>query len=331
MATKATDLPDNASDVDEEALDHTEGLYRHTKRPEWGVAILAWEKGERRAYQFEDGRLRKFKAGYYSLFEPAGEVEREREAVVSDLEDAIEANRNTPKPEALDPVATFDAQVKLFREMYPGGFKDPEWIAEHRGNTPGRTLKRHREPVMERAQEELSRERCEELLSEGKHDELMESVTDILGSTSLVARKRVKILEELDEDMRKELAEAVAEMLHGEGEFEEGFGAFLEVLTKIFDGAPSWRIATALPALMYPGEHVCVRRSAFIRQAAAVSPMASYSRRAEVKSYNNFRRVALAVKKRLDAVDLEPKDMLDIHDFVWATLRNASLDDLEEK
>ena len=35
-------------------------LYRHVKRPEWGVAMIAWERNGTRAYQFEDGKLRKF-------------------------------------------------------------------------------------------------------------------------------------------------------------------------------------------------------------------------------------------------------------------------------
>ena len=36
----------------------TTGLVRHGKRDEWGLAVMAWERGKRRAYQFEDGKLR---------------------------------------------------------------------------------------------------------------------------------------------------------------------------------------------------------------------------------------------------------------------------------
>jgi hypothetical protein len=103
---------------------------------------------------------------------------------------------------------------------------------------------------------------------------------------------------------------------------------YLDFLTEVFAGRPSWRLATALPALMYPNHHVCVRRSAFTRQAGAISPMARYSKRASVRSYKNFRRVAQVVKKRLEKKGHEPRDFLDIYDFIWDTLRDSALDHL---
>ncbi|MDX1747651.1 MAG: hypothetical protein R3324_17080, partial [Halobacteriales archaeon] len=138
MASTQTKLPDHSDDVDAEMLDHDDGLYKHVKRPQWGVAILAWEKEGKRAYQFEDGRLRKFKKGYYSLMKPTEDVERAPEAVIRDLEDAVEANKGKDPPEVLEAVASFEDQVELFITMYPKGFQDEEWIEDHRGGGPGR-------------------------------------------------------------------------------------------------------------------------------------------------------------------------------------------------
>jgi len=73
---------------------------------------------------------------------------------------------------------------------------------------------------------------------------------------------------------------------------------------------------------------VSVRRSAFARQAGSIAPTARYTRKAQVGAYKNYRRVALGVKKRLIEAGHEPRDMLDIHDFVWDTLRTSALDDL---
>ena len=81
---------------------------------------------------------------------------------------------------------------------------------------------------------------------------------------------------------------------------------------------------------MYPENHVCVRRSAFTRQAGAISPMARYSKRATVRSYKNFRRVAPVVKKRLTKKGHERRDFLDVYDFIWDTLRDSALDHLGE-
>jgi nicotinamidase-related amidase len=50
-------------------IDPDAPLFRHVKRPEWGVGMLVWERDTARAYQFEDGRLRKIREGYYALLE----------------------------------------------------------------------------------------------------------------------------------------------------------------------------------------------------------------------------------------------------------------------
>jgi hypothetical protein len=141
----------------------------------------------------------------------------------------------------------------------------------------------------------------------------------------------VKTLRKLNEDDKRALAEAAADLLHGERRFEERFGDYLQLLTRFLGGPPSWRVATALPALVHPDEHVSVRRSAFARQAGSIAPTARYSRKAKVSSYRNFHRVAIGVKERLEAAGHKPRDMLDVHDFVWTTLRNSSLDDLGAK
>lgn len=310
-----------------EGADEEVVLYRHSKRPQWGVAILAWEKDTRRAYQFEDGRLRRIKKGYYKLMQPADDVDRARDTIVRSLRNALKANRGKVDTKVQDQVAPFDDQVDLFITMYPGGFQDEQWIEDHR-TTSGRALKRHREPVVNDTRDLLSKERCDELIEGGRHEDLVESALDILAATSLVAISHVKTLRRISDEEKVEFAERIRDLLHGEGDFDERFDAYLDFLTEVFAGRPSWRLATALPALMYPDHHVCVRRSAFTRQAGAISPMARYSKRATVRSYKNFRRVAQVVKKRLAKKGHEARDYLDIYDFVWDTLRDSALDHL---
>lgn len=324
MAPATTKLPDHRKSVDEESLDHETGIYRHDRRPEWGVAIMAWEKNGRRAYQFEDGRLRRFKEGYYSLMQPAGQVE-ESEALVADLQAAIEAKRGSPGKQ-LDPVASFDDQVKYFEEMYPEGFKDEKWVVDHRSD--GRALKRHRDPSSQATQEKLSEERCDELMAADRHAELVEAALEILAGTDLVALRDVKVLRKMEDAQQKEYAEILRDLLHGDADYGQRFKRYVEFLEEILDGRPSWRLATALQALMDPEYHVCVRRSAFIRQAASIAPKAKYTKKPRRRSYANFRRVATAAQTRLEAADHEPRDLLDIYDFIWNTLRNAALEHL---
>lgn len=303
-------------------------LFRHAKRPEWGVAVLAWERETHRGYQFEDGRLRKIRKGYYKLLEPVEELGAPEAVIRKNLERAIIATGGEATRKIKKKVAPFEDQIELFVRMYPKGFQDPEWISDHRGDPESTALKRHRDASLQDAQEALSADRCSALVDEGQHDALFDSITDVLAGTNLLPISHVKNLRRLDDEERKAYAEAVADVLHGERHFDERFRDYIQALTSLLGGKPSWRIATALPALVHPQEHVSVRRSAFARQAGSIAPTARYTRKAQVGSYKNYKRVALGVKKRLVEAGHEPRDLLDIHDFIWDTLRTSALDHL---
>jgi hypothetical protein len=303
-------------------------LYRHTKRPEWGLAILAWDRGHTRGYQFEDGRFRKIKKGFYKLLEPVDEFDESGEIIRSSLAEAVlQPDRNANRP-LKEPVCAFEEQIGLFLQLYPKGFQDPDWIAEHRGEPGESALKRHRDPVLAETAERLSAERCEELISSGRQVELAKEIIEILAGTTLVPISYVKQLRRFDDDEKTLYAESVAKLLHGEEHFSRRFRAHLEAMEKLLGQRPSWRAATALPAIAHPDRHVSVRRSAFARQAGSIAPAARYARKPRASSYRNYRRVAMGVKKRLIDAGHEPRDLLDVHDFIWATLRKSALEHL---
>lgn len=124
-------------------------------KPQWGTAFLAWERNGRRAYQFEDGRLRKIREGYYDLLEPVDEDETSVEHVRKNLLAALQSHRTGTVRKVLEAACTVEEQLALFTKLYPKGFKDPKWVDEKRGSTDGRSLKRHRVPSMQAAKEAL--------------------------------------------------------------------------------------------------------------------------------------------------------------------------------
>lgn len=309
----------------QDTVDPDAPLYRHSKRPEWGVAILAWERERSRAYQFEDGKLRKIRKGYYKLMEPAENLER-AEQIRRNLRRVVNAGDDSDV-KVIEAVCPFSAQIELFTQLYPEGFEDPEWIEDHR-RTDGSALKRHRSPIAAEAQEALSESRCEEAMESGGQVELTDIIADLLARTDLVPISHAKALKGLDPEEKAQYAEAAVKLLHGEEPFEKRFKGYVDALKSIFDERPSWRAATVLAGLVYPQEHTVVRRSAFVRQAGSIAPTAKYSRRATVRSYKNFLRVATETRKRLKSAGHEPRDLLDVYDFIWDTLRTAALEHL---
>jgi hypothetical protein len=303
-------------------------LYRHKKRPEWGLSILIGDEGDRRAYRFEDGAIRKFKKGYYDFLKPVKDF-KGFAAIHTRLVEAEESDSGESserKSAALEPVCTFEDQVRLLKEMYPGGFAGEEWTDRHRGSTSGSSAKRHRAPTIELGKSVLDPDRCRTLLEEDGHEELMASVVELLSGTDLVPLAHVKALRSLSKEDSRAYAEAVVNLVsHEPKTFGLRFREYLFTLKRVLGAQPSWRVATALMAIARPDEHVCVRRSAFLRQAASIAPNAKYTRGPRLPSYLNFLDVATTVREKLEAAGEKPRDMLDVYDFVWATLRKSAL------
>ena len=101
-------------------------LFQHKARPQWGLAIVAWEREGKRGYQFEDGELRVFKNGFFHLLDEVSHPLDEAAVVVARLARAAGVNaaeaadtKNAPKPVETYP---FDKQIVLFLERFPKGF-----------------------------------------------------------------------------------------------------------------------------------------------------------------------------------------------------------------
>jgi len=320
---------DQVDDVDTEeaeeadSLSHEKGLYRHIKRHEWGLAILASEENGRRSYQFDDGVMRVFKDGFYGLMVPAEESSGHESAVVADLRTTISLNRGASN-KALKAAYPFSVQLEIFAELYPKGFQDKAWIAKHRRRDDGRALKRHHGMAADQAKLLLSAAAFGARAKDAPSEEMHAAILEVLGSTDLVPTKRLRQLEALNEIQRTEFVNAVHQLLHGTGDYGLRFKAFMRCLREVLGERPSWSFATSLGALVHPKKHSCVRYSTFIRQAGLTAPEEFYSKRPRGGAYENFLQVAVEVQRLLKEAGQKPADLLDVHNFIWTTLRPAA-------
>lgn len=304
-------------------------LFRHEVRPEWGLALLAWECSDKKAYQFDDGKMRIFKKGYHSFMKPV-EVEASVESrVTTELEDTLEA-RKGERRKPLETVYPFSDQLKIFDKLYPEGFQGEKWTEKHRGVGASSRLKRHRQPALEDAREKLGKEDLDELVEAGRAGEIIDRAVAVLKPSNLARLGRVKQLDELEGEQRENAGEALRDLLYSDIRFGTRFRDWLRALKAGLEKRPSWRLVTALPALVHPEDHVCVRQSAFRREAAVFGPSRLYSRRPKRTAYQNYLRISKQTWERLEEEGYSPRDFLDIHDFIWATLRPSAEKHLEE-
>lgn len=293
-------------------------LFRHRRRPDWGVAMIAWESADKRGYQFDDGRLRVLKKGFYDLMERVedGDVPEERMSV------ALEKNL-AARSKPLKKVYPFEDQLKIFRSLFPKGFEGERWRERRRG-VDGRRLKRHRDPALELAADKLGEAELKTFVEEDRAEEVVQRVAEVLETTDLVTSSEVQALSRLDVGVQKEFGKALVDLLYGDAAFSKRFRNWVEVQKAESSWAPSWRLSTAIPALVKPEKHVCVRPSTFRKQAAVFAPRKRYARKPGTISYENFLKVAERTRERLCSSGFAPKDLLDVHDFVLVTLRPSA-------
>ncbi len=73
-----------------------------------------------------------------------------------------------------------------------------------------------------------------------------------------------------------------------------------------------------------PDEHIAVKPELFQRQALWMAPGLRCSDRPMGLLYERMRTMALGVRERIEALELTPRDLLDVRDFMWLTLKPAA-------
>lgn len=298
-------------------------LYRHQSRQHWGVAAFLWERDGKRGYQFSDGKMRVFKQGFYHLFETAeapgdGSARAVRRlARLARADDVTEATR----------LPTLRDQILLFRRSYPKGFFGDAWMAKCRGvgvRKQLKRLKRHRDPAISDAHR-LSVGELKPVIECSDYAAVLDRVIEVLTATNLVPSSHIKKLRKLSPS--RELATAVYDWLACEEDDDDADRRF-NYLVRQLGAAGTWPIITGLRGLLEPQDHVCVRPSVFAKQAKLLLPNFSAEKRPRYKSYIRYLHVANVVRDELTEAGFEPRDLLDVHDFMWETLRPAAREDL---
>lgn len=309
-------------------------LVVHNKKSEWGMGLVTDANEERMQVQFQDGKLRLFKKGWFHLLE-AVEDNDANDDILEELKDryglSIAANAQAERAKEQGPLMTFKDQLRVFRRLYPGGFTDPDYVNSVRRDPDGRRLKRLREPAMLFAQKELAQEPFSALLAEENWTGVHDVVIKVLRKTSLASPSTVlDPLRGMPEESHERFAKALYDLLWGDGEFEDRFREWLKALEA---GGPmklTWPMTTVLPALVHPDKYVTVRTKVFRAQARTVAPKRSFRPNPAARSYIRYNGVAEDVLGRLKEAGHEPADLMDVYQFIWETLRPKGVEILAD-
>lgn len=302
-------------------------LFRHSRRPSWGLAICAWKGDTRRRYQFQDGRLRTFKKGFYHLFEPVDKPLDIAEEITAKLESELDISR--ARKEKLEKarergrtIIPFKKQVAAFRHLYPGTFEDPAYISDVRGTHVKKRRKRHRDPAIAHAQEMLAKERLERLLDANAYGLVRDAVYEVGKATDLCRPTELKPLQALEGSALEAYAEAVYEQLWSEDDNKlvDRVEAVVKALERTEERV-TWPLVTVPMMLVRPDDYIAVKPSVFREQARWMAPRLKFDMSPNGKQYRRLLGMSFTARRRMQQQGLDPHDMVDVHQFIWETLR----------
>ncbi len=304
----------------------TDSLFLHTACPHWGVGLLVWERESKRAFQFEDGKLRVFKEGYYELLKP---VDRPLDESASLLAELVKQHKGRPVTKSKAPSYVgipLPKQIEYFLSRYPKGFQGAKWAKQHRGLDAKRILKRHRNADIANAKRVLAAPRLATMLQSGQALSVIGELVELLDGTDMITKAQARGLERMNEADAVRVVSALSDLLWGEG--DRRFGVWLSALRRAIGKEPSWALATVLPAMVRPNENVCVKLSTFARQAAWMAPNLTLERQPSERSYGRLLEMMDSVREKLFAAGLRPRDMTDLYDFIAITLKPKAVNEM---
>ena len=297
-------------------------IFEHSSRKDWGRSVLIHEIPDKRTFLFEDGSERSFRPDYWFKMEvcevqPTEAVRIDRIAKRNQTPAPGSARKSKAPPKKPD--ITFEQQVAYFMKLYPVGFEDEGYIKAERGVTGAKGSEKLKEAALERAEDQLSQKNLDELLANSDHEAVLDIVygflTSIKGTTQKAEATRFK---ELRDDMRAEVAQAARDLLYGEKTFPIRFDSFIAAVD--IEGGPSWPLASLMPALVFPADHLFVKPTFMKKQALILDMDPKYDTAPNSVTYDQFLQAAQKTKELLQEAGQRPRDLWDVHTFICKTL-----------
>ena len=275
-----------------------------------------------RTFLFEDGAERSFRPDYWHKMEII-EVQTNEAIRIDRL-----ARRNQAPPPGSSrkskappkkPDISFAQQVAYFMKLYPVGFEDETYIKAERGVPGTKGAEKLKEAALERAEDRLSQKNLRELIDAGRFEDFHQMVFELLTSTKSTTQKaEATRFKNMAENMRETFAQSLYELLYGERTYPIRFDSLVAALD--IEGGPTWPLATLLPALVYPADHVFVKPTFFKKQALILDIDPKYDTTPNATTYEQFNQAAKKTMELLQEAGQRPRDLWDVHTFICKTL-----------
>ncbi len=274
---------------------HRNDRVKMPSKPEWGMGRVLQEPAAGKVSILFREAGEKVLSLKHAQMEPV-----EGDAAVDAWLDNVDPDtKNTPH--YLGPREALAA----FLEKYPGGLRDPRFLAEER-----QPLENSRALMLEL----LDRDASRAFVAAEKHAEFCERALRVVSKTNLVLPSdRMALSRALKlEENRVRFAPALDDLLYGSEEPDLRFKHFSAMLAAI--GAAKWTLATTFNFLRYPEDHMVMRPALTQQAAARCRFQLDYRPELDRRTYGRLLAFARVLSETL--ASLAPADHFDVQGIV---------------
>jgi hypothetical protein len=202
---------------------------------------------------------------------------------------------------------------RKFLRFFPQGFRDEDYLE---------TEREYKWESHLRWRQSLGLQEFIALLQAGRHDEIAARAVRI------EQRSRYSMLFSFEKMALRDavksasgahrFAEGLFAFLHGEGELQSRFDAWVEAISKLprkQTRVLTWPLITVFGFIAQPDQHMFMKPNAMRAAARAYGFDLEYQSRPNWNTYS--RLLELATRVRSEQRDLRPRDMIDIQSFLW--------------
>ncbi len=273
---------------------------RHSTMPDWGVGkVMEVEANGKARIFFIHGGAKTIVLKFDNLKKLEG-----AEAFHPILDSPTFSKRATNSKHVSLP----DARLGFLRK-FPDGFDDNSYLKEERG---------YKVAASALIRQSLNEQAFGELLENGDFKEIVTRALKVVNDTNLIFPNEKMALHDglkKPEDVQL-FAERLFNLLYGHGEFRYRFEAFAQCLEMI--KANKWTTMTYFPFLASPAEHVFLKPVVTRHAADLIKADLNYKPELNWLTYSSLLDIAQYLKNELIAMDMPPRDMIDVQSFMWA-------------
>lgn len=284
---------------------------KHLKKAEWGIGKVLDVSEHKITIDFMNGGIKLLNSRIALLEEifDEGEIGKFKE---DKLLTSLTNKKN--KKTSFSEKVPLENLVKVFKEVYSGGFEDINYLEKERNN---------KVKISNEFKRLYSKENLKDIIQKDNYSEICERTKKLISATKIIHsiektnfRKAIGVKEN-----QKEFIVTMCKFIEDDNLLnEETFLQLKDYFNSI--DCNKWTLITYFLNMIYPEKYPFLKPKVSKKAAEIFGFDLNYNMIPNWSTYNSFLKYTEFLEKEL--VGLSPRDYLDVENFIWVTINNLN-------